>query len=114
MQNVEKKPIEIEGATVPFFEYTIEETQYLEFDSSKCGPPEPMVNAMAGLKHITHSGIKLVMINHSNPMGLIGKIGQNYEVETTELPEGGFRLLFSYIEGKSEAANLNDASCSGA
>ncbi len=49
MSEMKKEQIEVAGATVDFFTYKMGETQYFEFDTSKCGPPEPMVNAMAGL-----------------------------------------------------------------
>jgi len=113
MSEIEKKEIEVEGATVPFYEYTIGETQYYEFDTSKCGPPEPMVNAMAGLKMIDSPNKKVVMINHKKPMGLLDKIGENYEIETEKLDDGRVKLIFSYKEGASEKANLNDAACHG-
>jgi len=113
MSEIEKKEIEIEGATVPFFEYNIGETQYYEFDTSKCGPPEPMVNAMAGLKLIDSPNKKVVMINHKKPMGLLDKIGENYNIETETLDDGRVKLIFSYKEGESEKANLNDAACHG-
>ena len=113
MSEITKKEIEVEGATVPFYEYTIGETQYYEFDTSKCGPPEPMVNAMAGLKLIDAPNKKVVMINHKKPMGLLDKIGENYEIETEKLDDGRVKLIFSYKEGASEKANLDDASCHG-
>ncbi len=113
MSEIAKKEIEVEGATVPFYEYTIGETQYYEFDTSKCGPPEPMVNAMAGLKLIDTPNKKVVMINHKKPMGLLDKIGENYEIETEKLNDGRVKLIFSYKEGASEKANLDDASCHG-
>ncbi|RUM72490.1 MAG: hypothetical protein DSZ10_04870 [Sulfurovum sp.] len=113
MSEIEKKEFEVEGATVPFFEYTLEETQYYEFDTSKCGPPEPMVNAMAGLKLIDGPNKKVVMINHKKPMGLLDKIGENYSIETETLDDGRVKLIFSYKEGESEKANLNDAACHG-
>jgi hypothetical protein len=113
MSEIEKKEIEVEGATVPCFEYKIGETQYYEFDTSKCGPPEPMVNAMAGLRLIDSPDKKLVMINHKKPMGLLDKIGENYGIETEELDDGRVKLTFAYKEGESEKANLNDAACHG-
>ena len=113
MSEIEKKELEVEGATVPFFEYTLGETQYYEFDTSKCGPPEPMVNAMAGLKLIDGPNKKVVMINHKKPMGLLDKIGENYNIETETLDDGRVKLIFSYKEGESEKANLNDAACHG-
>lgn len=113
MSELNKQPIEIEGATVPFFTYTMGETQYFEFDTSKCGPPEPMVNAMAGLKMIDGPNKKVVMINHQKPMGLLDKIGENYDIETQKMDDGRVKLIFSYKAGKSENADLNDAACEG-
>ncbi len=113
MSELNKTPIEVEGATVPFFTYTMGETQYYEFDTSKCGPPEPMVNAMAGLKLIDGPGKKLVMINHKKPMGLLDKIGENYDIATEKMEDGRVKLIFSYRAGASEGANLDDAACHG-
>ncbi|SFV53143.1 hypothetical protein MNB_SV-10-666 [hydrothermal vent metagenome] len=113
MSELNKQSIEVPGATVPFFTYTIGETQYFEFDTSKCGPPEPMVNAMAGLKMIDGPNKKVVMINHKKPMGLLDKIGENYNIETEKMDDGRVKLIFSYKSGESENADLNDAACHG-
>ena len=113
MSELNRQQIEVPGATVPFFTYTMGQTQYFEFDTSKCGPPEPMVNAMAGLKMIDGPDKKVVMINHKKPMGLLDKIGENYDIETEKMDDGRVKLIFSYKEGESEKANLNDASCHG-
>ena len=113
MSELKKEPIEVPGATVPFFTYTIGETQYFEFDTSKCGPPEPMVNAMAGLKMIDGPNKKVSMINHKKPMGLLDKIGENYDIETKKLEDGRVQLIFSYKGEESEKANLDDAACHG-
>ena len=112
MSFFEKKEIEVDGATVPFFTYKEGESQIIEFDTSKCGPPEPMVNAMAGLK-LVNSDTKLSMINHKHPGGLIEKIGENYDIQTDKLDDGRVRLLFSYKVGESEKADLTQNSCSG-
>lgn len=101
-----------EGATVPFFRYQLGEDQIVEFDTSKCGPPEPMVNAMIGLKMVG-SHTKLLMISHKKPMGLLEKIEENYHIEDTKTPDGKVQLLFSYREGKSEKADLTKNSCHG-
>ncbi len=101
-----------EGATVPFYEYKIDKGRIVEFDTSKCGPPEPMVNAMTALKFIDKD-TSVIMINHKKPMGLLDKIAQNYEIEEAPMSDGRIKLLFSYKEGESEKANLNDASCGG-
>ncbi len=113
MSDIVKEPIEVPGATVPFFTYKMGETQYYEFDTSKCGPPEPMVNAMAGLKLIDGPDKRLVMINHKKPMGLLEKVEKNYNIAEESLPDGRVKLIFSYKSGASEEAKLDDASCAG-
>jgi hypothetical protein len=113
MSDITKEALEVMGATVPFVTYTVEETQYFEFDTSKCGPPDPMVNAMAGLKLIDSSDKKLVMINHKHPGGLIGKIGENYSHTKEDLADGNVKLIFSYIAGESEKADLSKNTCGG-
>jgi len=101
-----------EGATVPFFKYTMGESQIIQFDTSKCGPPEPMVNAMIGLKMVDEN-TNLLMINHKSPAGLLGKVDDNYNIESVDTPEGSVQLLFTYKSGESEQANLNDDKCDG-
>ena len=85
MSELTKESIEVEGATVPFFTYTLGENQVIEFGTSKCGPPDPMVNAMAGLKLLDSANKKVVMINHKSPGGLLAKIGQNYNIDEEKL-----------------------------
>lgn len=113
MSYSEKKEIEVLGATVPFYTYTIEETQYFEFDTSKCGPPDPMVNAMSGLKLIDAPNKKLVMINHKSPGGLLDKIGENFEITNEALEDGRRKLTFSHKLGESDKADLTQTSCHG-
>lgn len=113
MSELLKEALEVAGATVPFYTYQMGETQYIEFDTSKCGPPEPMVNAMAGLKLLDNPNTKVVMINHKKPGGLLDKIGENYEIETEKMEDGRVKLIFSYKVGESEKANLSDHSCHG-
>lgn len=112
MSELVKETLEVEGATVPFYTYKMGETQIIEFDTSKCGPPEPMVNAMAGLK-LVNKNTKLAMINHKKPGGLLNKIGENYEIESEKLEDGRVKLLFSYKAGESEKADLSENSCAG-
>ncbi len=113
MSELKKEPIEVMGATVPFFTYQDGEAQVYEFDTSKCGPPDPMVNAMAGLKLLDSADKKLVMINHKSPGGLFAKIGENYHIQQEDIEGGLVKVTFAYKEGESDKANLNDASCSG-
>ena len=113
MSELIKEALEVEGATVPFFTYKDGEDQIIEFDTSKCGPPDPMVNAMAGLKLLDAPNKKVVMINHKSPGGLLAKIGENYDITEEKLDDGRVKLVFSYKTGESEKANLNDAACHG-
>ncbi len=101
-----------EGATVPFYEYETDEGRIIEFDTSRCGPPEPMVNAMTALKFIDKD-TSVIMINHKKPMGLLDKIAQNYNIDEAPMDDGRIKLLFSYKEGASEKADLSDSSCGG-
>jgi hypothetical protein len=112
MSELVKEALEVEGATVPFYTYKMGETQFIEFDTSKCGPPEPMVNAMAGLK-LVDENTKLAMINHKKPGGLLNKIGENYNIENEKLEDGRVKLIFSYKAGESEKADLSENSCAG-
>ncbi len=105
--------VPVEGATVDFYKFEKDGVTYYAFDTSRCGPPEPMVNAMAGLKLLTSPNVKLIMINHKVPMGLLNKVEENYDIQKEELPDGRVQLIFSYKPGKSEEANLSDSSCSG-
>jgi len=109
---MEKKEINAEGATVPFYEYNTDEGRVVEFDTSKCGPPEPMINAMTALKFIDKD-TKVIMINHKTPGGLLNKIEENYNIAQEKIADGLVKLTFSYRAGESEKANLDDASCSG-
>jgi len=111
MSELNKQSIEVEGANVPFFTYMQGEDQIIEFDTSKCGPPDPMVNAMAGLKLLDAPNKKVVMINHKKPGGLISKIGENYNIIIDNMEDGRVKLTFSYKEGESEKANLSDNTC---
>ena len=113
MSEIKKDPIEVTGATVPFFTYQEGGTQVYEFDTSKCGPPDPMVNAMSGLNLIDAPGKRLDMINHKKPMGLLDKIGQNFNITDEEIEGGLVKISFTYKEGASEEANLKNASCDG-
>ena len=111
MSEIIKEALEVAGATVPFFTYKEGEDQIIEFDTSKCGPPDPMVNAMAGLKLLDAPNKKVVMINHKSPGGLLAKIGENYDIAEEAMDGGLVKLTFSYKSGESEKANLADNSC---
>jgi len=105
------KKIEVAGSTVDFYTYMQDNNTIYQFDTSMTGPPEPMVNAMAGLKLVDAPHKALVMINHKAPGGLFSKIDANYHYVVQDLPDGKVKIVFSYITGESEKADLSDNSC---
>ncbi len=89
--------IEVTGATVDFFELAKDGVSTYYFDSSKCGPPDPMVNAMSGLKLIKNTNNTLVMINHKAPGGLFAKLDADI-AHTVEEVEGFMKITFTNVD----------------
>jgi len=103
--------IEVAGSTVDFYTYMNGNSTIYQFDTSMTGPPEPMVNAMAGLKLIDSPDKALVMINHKAPGGLFAKVQENYNHVVEDLGDGKVKVVFTYIAGESEKADLSDNTC---
>ena len=103
------KNIAVESATVDFLTFEKENKTYYYFDSTKCGPPEPMVNAMAGLNLLKEDDI-LIMHNHKKPMGLLNKVSENFSIDEELLEDGSIQLFFSR-NAQSDKADLSDNSC---
>ena len=103
--------IEVDGATVPFMKYEENGTIIYQFDSSKSGHPEPMINAMSGLQMIKN-GEKLEMINSKAPMGLFPKIEDDFDFEVEELVDGRFKITFTKKSGDT-TTDFTATSCSG-
>jgi len=110
---MEKKEIEVEGATVPFYQYEQDGNIYYEFDSSMCEPPGPMVNAMSGLKLLDAPNKRVVMINHKKPMGLLPKIEGDFEWDEQELDDGKIKLIFRLKGESADKTDFDDSKCSG-
>ncbi len=108
-----KSVLAVEGATVPFYQYEKDGFTCIEFDSSMCIPPEPMVNALLGLALVKDARTKLIMINHKSPMGLYPKIDKHFGIKESKLEDGKVKLEIFYKEGFSEQADLSDKSCNG-
>ena len=106
-------PLHVDNATVPFFTYSHDGIDFIEFDTSMCVPPEPMVNAMIALEKLTSPAVKIVMINHRSPVGLLAKIGSFYDIETIDLGDNKLKLIFSYKDGETPKADLSKKSCAG-
>lgn len=104
--------IEVVGASVDFFKKELDGVVVYEFDTSKCGPPEPMVNAMAGLQLLDESA-KLIMINHKSPMGLFPKIEQEFNYEVTHLENGKVKVEFTRKQNATNSTDFSQKSCGG-
>ena len=102
------------GATVDFFTYTLDEIEYFEFDTSLCGPPEPMVNGMLGLQLLKAPHQKLVMINMHEPKGLYSKVKEDYSWTVESIENSNLKIIFSPINVAVEnSTNFNDNTCGG-
>ncbi len=102
--------IDVAGATVDFFKLEKDGESTYYFDTSKCGPPEPMVNAVSGLKLIKGTNDKLVMINHKTPGGLFAKLQDDISHEIEETPSGLVKVIFSSNNSSSSNTNLQNIS----
>lgn len=101
----EASKIDVNGASVDFFKLEKDGESTYYFDTSKCGPPDPMVNAMCGLKLIKGTDDKLVMINHKAPGGLFAKLEDDISYETETLDNGLIKVVFS--SNNSSSANTD-------
>ncbi len=104
--------VEVNGATVPFMKYEENGVTIYQFDSSKSGHPEPMINAMSGLSMI-QAGEKLEMINSKAPMGLFPKIEADFNFNVEELVDGRFKITFTKRGEDDAATDFADTGCSG-
>ena len=110
------KKIEVQGASVDFYQYEDNNITYYQFDSSQCAHPEPMINAMSGLRLIDNSNKALIMINSRAPMGLFPKIENEFDNKVVELDDGKFKITFSKksdINNSNKSTNFNDVACDG-
>jgi len=100
-----------EGATVPFFKEENDGVTSYTFDSSRCGHPEPMINAMIGLQTIK-DGEQLIMINSKAPAGLFPKVENDFNYEVSELSNGLFQIIFTK-KGDGSNTDFSDRGCGG-
>lgn len=106
----EASKVDVAGATVDFFKLEKDGQSTYYFDTSRCGPPEPMVNAVSGLKLIKGTNDKLVMINHKTPGGLFAKLQDDISHEIEETPSGLVKIIFSSNNSSSANTNLQNIS----
>lgn len=105
--------IEVDGATVDFFKLVENGLSTYYFDTSKCEPPDPMVNAVIGLQLIKGTDNKLVMINHKTPGGLLNKLDADISYKIEELGNGLVKVVFTYVNNAGVDSDLTQTSCHG-
>lgn len=106
------KKIELEGATVDFFKESVDGLTTYTFDTSRCGPPEPMINAMVGLQLLDKDS-QLVMINHKSPKGLFPKIEADFEYSEEFLEDGKAKVIFTKKDDAKNSTDFTEDSCNG-
>ncbi len=107
----EVQKIVVDGATVDFYKLEKDGQSTYYFDTSKEGPPHPMVNAMAGLGMIKGTNDTLVMINHKAPGGLFAKLEDDVKYISQDLDDGLVKVVFSYNENALNESDLSQTSC---
>jgi len=103
--------IEVNGATVDFFELAKDGVSTYYFDTSKCGPPDPMVNAMSGLALIKGNNNTLVMINHKAPGGLFAKLADDISHTAQDVEGGLVKITFTNNANSSADSDLTQTAC---
>jgi len=104
----------VKGSTVNFVKYSIDEIDYISFNTSDRGAPEPMQNAIIGLKLINNTKTRLVMINHRRPEGLLAKLDGRFQYIEEILDSKDIAIEF-FLSDEEKVTDLNniDSNCSG-
>lgn len=105
--------IEIENSTVDFFKFIEDGLTCYYFDTSMCGPPEPMVNAMLGLQLLKEKNDRLIMVNHTAPNGLFPKIENNFAFEISEMEDERIKVIFNYKIDTVDQTDFTSNTCKG-
>lgn len=91
---MKKELIKVPLATLDFYKYENDGLTYYEFNATECSPPEPMINAINGLKMLTNKNERLVGLFFHEPFPLFDKIPSTFSYESTELKSGDFEIVF--------------------
>ncbi len=102
--------IEVLGSTVDFFKEIQNGVTTYIFDTSMCGPPDPMVNAMAGLQLLDDES-QLVMINHKSPAGLFPKVQEEFEFHEENVEDGKVKIIFTKKSGSVRSTDFSQNTC---
>ncbi|MEA3227942.1 MAG: hypothetical protein U9P38_02595 [Campylobacterota bacterium] len=89
-----REKIELPMATLEFVKYEEDGLTFYEFNATQCQPPEPMVNAIHGIKLLKNENDRLVGIFFHEPTPLYERVGSNYTYEAIELENGDFKIIF--------------------
>ncbi len=89
-----REKIEVPMATLEFVKYEENSLICYEFNATECQPPEPMVNAIHGLKLLKNKNDRLVGVFFHEPVPLYGRIGDVFEHNAKELENGDFKIVF--------------------
>ncbi|MEN8148160.1 MAG: DUF2249 domain-containing protein [Campylobacterota bacterium] len=90
----EKVLLDLHGASLPFYNYELGGVSYIEFDASRCEPPEPMLNAMLGFEHIAGTDKRLVMIAFHEPTPLYSRIADSFSWDVEVLENSNVKIVF--------------------
>ncbi len=104
--------IEVLGSTVDFFKSIENGLTTYQFDTSKCGPPDPMVNAMAGLQLLDENS-QLIMINHKSPGGLFPKVEAEFDFIEDKTEDGKAKVIFTRKQNAINSTDFTQNTCSG-
>ncbi|MGE4294642.1 MAG: hypothetical protein AB7E49_02955 [Campylobacterales bacterium] len=105
--------IYLEGSPLAYCRYEAGGFLCWRFDSSQSECPVPMTAALVGLRQIDAPGKRLIMINHSEPMGLFGRIKNSYKIRVFERKDGLYEIVFDYKPKAAKPDLYSDLSCAG-
>lgn len=108
-----KQPIQIDGATLPFYSFQQDGRAVIEFDSTGHGCPIPMVNAMAGLQRTAASGEILHMVNGFEPVGLYARIEGHFTWTVSPESDKQVRICFTPVPGRAGELDCSNNRCRG-
>lgn len=91
---MQKELIEVTGATLDFYKYEEDGLTYYEFNATHCQPPEPMINAICGLRLLKSENDRLVGIFFHEPFPLYERIPLTIGHEAKELENGDIKVTF--------------------
>jgi hypothetical protein len=91
---MQKELIEVQGATLDFYKYEEDGLTYYEFNATRCQPPEPMINAISGLRLLKSENDRLVGIFFHEPFPLYERIPLTIGHEAQELESGDIKVTF--------------------